>query len=175
MTEISPRMRTRLSLTHKLQMPLPGPLLSRVEGKLRSRCFMRASCSDKAKINLPSFRDPFRHSCRHIMSLRRRCTMLLELSVIPLGRGRSISGDVAEMVKIVEASHLDYRLTATGTIIEGTWDQLMAVAHMCHKQMRAKTERVITLMKLDDYEDRMERLTAAVASVEAKLGKPVRK
>jgi len=109
------------------------------------------------------------------MSPRRVCNKLLELSVIPLGRGRSISGDVAEMVKIFEASHLAYRLTAAGTIIEGTWDLLMTVAHKCHKQMRAKTERVITLMKLDDYEDRMERLTAAVASVEQKLGKPVRK
>jgi uncharacterized protein (TIGR00106 family) len=101
--------------------------------------------------------------------------MLLELSVIPLGRGRSISADVADMLKIIEASHLDYRLTATGTILEGTWDQLMAVAHKCHTETRGKTERVITLMKVDDYEGRTGRLTAAVASVEAKVGKPVRK
>ena len=101
--------------------------------------------------------------------------MLLELSVIPLGRGRSISGDIADLVQIVEASHLDYRLTATGTIIEGSWDLLMAVAHKCHSEMRRKTERVITLMKLDDYEDRTGRLTAAVASVEAKVGRPVKK
>ena len=50
--------------------------------------------------------------------------MLLELSVIPLGRGRSISADVADLVKIIDASGLDYRLTAAGTIIEGTWDQV---------------------------------------------------
>ena len=31
-------------------------------------------------------------------------TMLLELSVIPLGRGRSISGDVADLMKIIDAS-----------------------------------------------------------------------
>jgi uncharacterized protein (TIGR00106 family) len=101
--------------------------------------------------------------------------MLLELSVIPLGRGRSISADVADMMKIIEASHLDYRLTATGTILEGTWDQLMVVAHKCHTETRRKTERVITLMKVDDYEDRTGRLTAAVASVEARAGKPLRK
>ena len=101
--------------------------------------------------------------------------MLLELSVIPLGRWRSISADVADMAKVIEASHLHYRLTATGTIIEGTWDQLMVVAHKCHTEMRSKTERVITLMKLDDYEDRTGRLTAAIASVEAKVGRPVRK
>ena len=101
--------------------------------------------------------------------------MLLELSVIPLGRGRSISADVAEMMKIIDASQLDYRLTATGTILEGSWDQLMAVAHKCHAEMRTKTERVITLMKLDDYEDRTGRLSAAVASVEAKVGRPLKK
>jgi len=101
--------------------------------------------------------------------------MLLELSVIPLGRGRSISADVADLVKIIDASGLDYRLTATGTIIEGSWEQLMDVARKCHTQMRKKTERVVTLMKVDDYAERTGRLTAAVASVEGKIGKPVKK
>ncbi len=101
--------------------------------------------------------------------------MLLELSVIPLGRGRSISADVADLVKIIDASGLDYRVTAAGTILEGTWDQLMDVARKCHTEMRRKTERVVTFMKLDDYEERAGRLTAAVASVEQKVGKPLKK
>ena len=101
--------------------------------------------------------------------------MLLELSVIPLGRGRSISTDVADLVKIIDASGLDYRLTAAGTIIEGTWDQVMDVARKCHSEMRKKTEWVITLMKVDDHADRASRLTAAVASVENKIGKPLKK
>ncbi len=101
--------------------------------------------------------------------------MLLELSVIPLGRGRSISADIAELVKIIDASGLDYRLTAAGTIIEGTWDQLMGVAKRCHTEMRKKTERVVSYMKVDDYAERTGRLSAAVASVEAKVGKSVKK
>ena len=101
--------------------------------------------------------------------------MLLELSVIPLGRGRSISADIVDLVRIIDASALDYRLTAAGTIIEGNWDQLMEVARNCHTEMRKKTERVITLMKLDDYADRTQRLTGAIASVEGKLGRPVKK
>lgn len=100
--------------------------------------------------------------------------MLMELSVIPLGRGRSISADLADVVKIIDASGLDYRLTAAGTIVEGHWDQLMELAKKCHSNMRGKTERVITLMKVDDYEQRTGRLTAAVKSVEAKVGKPVK-
>jgi uncharacterized protein (TIGR00106 family) len=101
--------------------------------------------------------------------------MLLELSVIPLGRGRSISGDIADLVKIIDASGLDYRLTAAGTILEGNWEQLMDVARKCHAEMRKKTERLVTFMKIDDYAERTGRLTAAVTSVETKVGKPVKK
>ena len=101
--------------------------------------------------------------------------MLLELSVLPLGRGRSISTDVADLVKIIDTSGLDYRLTAAGTIIEGSWDQLVDVARTCHTEMRKKTERVITFMKMDDYGERTGRLAAAVASVEAKVGRPLKK
>ncbi len=101
--------------------------------------------------------------------------MLLELSVIPLGRGRSISADLADVVKIIDASGLDYRLTAAGTILEGNWEQLMDVARKCHAAMRKKTERVVTLMKVDDYAERTGRLTAAVASIEQKVGKLLKK
>ncbi len=101
--------------------------------------------------------------------------MLLELSVIPLARGRSISADLADLVKLIDASGLDYRLTAAGTIIEGTWDQVMDIAKKCHSEMRKKTERVITLMKVDDYAERSGRLTAAVESVEKKMGRAAKK
>jgi uncharacterized protein (TIGR00106 family) len=106
---------------------------------------------------------------------RREVSMLLELSVIPLGRGRSISADIVDLVRIIDASGLDYRLTAAGTIIEGGWDQLMEVARKCHTEMRKKTERVITFMKLDDYGDRTGMLTEAIASIEGKLGRSVKK
>ncbi len=101
--------------------------------------------------------------------------MLLELSVIPLGRGRSLSADLAELLQIIDASGLDYRLTATGTILEGDWDRLMDVVRRCHEQMRTRTERVITLIKIDDYDGCTGRLAGAVASVEEKLGRPLRK
>jgi uncharacterized protein (TIGR00106 family) len=101
--------------------------------------------------------------------------MLLQVSVIPLGRGRSISEDIADVVKIVDASGLDYRLTPAGTIVEGSWDQVMEVAKKCHLEMRKKTERVITLLEVDDYANRTGRLSASVASIERKLGKPVKK
>ena len=97
--------------------------------------------------------------------------MLLELNVIPLGRGRSIGSDIAEVVKIIDASGVDYKLTAEGTILEGDWDRVMNVAKKCHEEMRTKTDRVITIMHADDYEGRVGRLDASVDSIERKLGK----
>jgi uncharacterized protein YqgV (UPF0045/DUF77 family) len=40
--------------------------------------------------------------------------MLPELSVIPLGRGRSIRADIVDLVKIIDASRLGYRVTGLG-------------------------------------------------------------
>jgi hypothetical protein len=50
----------------------------------------------------------------------------------------------------------------------------MDVARKCHAEMRQKTGRVITFMKIDDYGDRAGRLTGAIACIEGKLGKPVK-
>lgn len=77
--------------------------------------------------------------------------MVMELTTIPLGSGRSLSGSIADLVKIIEGSGLDYRLTAFGTLIEGTWDQLIDVSKRCHFETREESERVLTMMRLDDY------------------------
>jgi hypothetical protein len=42
-------------------------------------------------------------------------------------------------------------------------------------QRRNHSERVVTFMKVDDYGARTGRLTAAIASVEAKVGKAGKK
>lgn len=101
--------------------------------------------------------------------------MVMELTIIPLGRGRSISGDIADLVKTIEGSGLDYRMTAFGTLVEGTWDQLVALAKKCHFAVRNKTERVLTMIRIDDYGERTGEIEGAVNRVEKKLGRAVKK
>src|SRR5437660_2440124 len=48
---------------------------------------------------------------------QRRRDMVMELTIIPLGSGRSLSGAIADLVKIIEGSRLDYRMTAFGTLM----------------------------------------------------------
>ncbi len=101
--------------------------------------------------------------------------MVMELTIIPLGRGRSISGDIASLVKIIEDSGLDYRMTAFGTLVEGSWEQLIALARECHFAVRNKTERVLTMIRIDDYGERTGEIEGAVKRVEQKLGRAVKK
>lgn len=57
--------------------------------------------------------------------------MLMELTVIPLSRGRSLSGDLAEVIGVIDDSTLPYKVTGFGTLIEGSWEELMSVAKRC--------------------------------------------
>ena len=101
--------------------------------------------------------------------------MVLELTIIPRGQGRSISGDIANLARIIEGSGLDYKMTAFGTLIEGTWDQLMEVAKNCHFETRKNNERVLTMMRLDDYGERSGEIEGAVDRVEKKFGRAIRR
>ncbi|MGA8595391.1 MAG: thiamine-binding protein [Bryobacteraceae bacterium] len=60
-------------------------------------------------------------------------------------------------------------------MIEGTWDQVMDVATRCHLEIRAKSERVLTMMRFNDYGQRSGEIEGALNRVEKKLGRPVKK
>lgn len=99
----------------------------------------------------------------------------MELTVIPLARGRSLSADLAEVIGLIDESKLPYKVTEFGTVIEGSWDELMSIAKKCHATIRKKTDRVLILMRIDDYGDRKDLLSTTVAHVEQHLSRPVRK
>lgn len=60
--------------------------------------------------------------------------MLMELTVIPLARGRSLGDDLAEVIGLIDESKLPYKVTELGTVIEGLWDDLMGVAKKCPRR-----------------------------------------
>ncbi len=101
--------------------------------------------------------------------------MLMELTLIPLARGRSLSADLAEAIGLIDASKLPYKVTEFGTLIEGSWEELMDIAKKCHTAIRKKTDRVLILIRLDDYGDRTDLLSTTIAHVEQQLGRPVKK
>jgi uncharacterized protein (TIGR00106 family) len=95
--------------------------------------------------------------------------MIAEFSIMPVGKGESLSKDVAEAIKIVKESGLPYQLGPMGTCIEGEWDQIMDVINKCRKKLREKNRRVYLIIKIDDKEGAVNQITYKVRSVEEKL------
>ena len=101
--------------------------------------------------------------------------VLLEFSMTPLAQGESVSAYVARSIDIIDRSGLPYQLTAMGTLIEGEWEDVMAVVTACFDAMRADCDRVSTQIKIDYRAGPGGRLVAKVASVERKLGRALSK
>ena len=101
--------------------------------------------------------------------------VLLEFSMTPLGKGESVGQYVARSLEIIDASGLDYRLHAMGTVIEGEIDQVLGLLQQCLQAMSADCDRVTCTAKLDYRKDATGRLESKVASVERRLGKSLKK
>jgi uncharacterized protein (TIGR00106 family) len=100
--------------------------------------------------------------------------VLLEFSMSPLGKGESVSAYVARCLDVVEASGLDYRLHAMGTIVEGEWNDVLAVVTKCYEALRPDCDRISCTIKVDAREGASGRLASKVRSVEQKLGRKLK-
>src|SRR5687767_6519462 len=101
--------------------------------------------------------------------------MLVELSIVPVGHNAHMSGELAKALQLVDASGLPYQLTPSGTCIEGEWDEVMALVRQCHERVRKTSPHVITTIKVEDDEGERHKLARNVASVEEKVGHPLKK
>jgi len=101
--------------------------------------------------------------------------MLVEFTIVPLGSGSSLSSSVAEVLNVVDASGLPYKVTPMGTVVEGTWDEVFRLIKRCHRITRRQEERVLTTIRIDDRKGAADRIDAKVRSVEKKLGKVLKK
>lgn len=98
-----------------------------------------------------------------------RATM--ELQILPVGVGNSLSSYVAACERVLTEAGLDPQLHAFGTNVEGEWETLVDAVRRCHDvvhQMGAP--RVLTLLKLETRSDGKAELAQAVESVRQKMG-----
>jgi uncharacterized protein (TIGR00106 family) len=101
--------------------------------------------------------------------------VLLEMSVVPMGAGESVSQYVAECIDLIDKSGLDYEVHSMGTIIEGELADVLNVMHACIDKMAAHSDRVSCTAKLDYRRGKSGRLVGKVDSVEQKLGRSIKR
>jgi len=96
---------------------------------------------------------------------------IVDLCVVPLGVGVSVSKYVAACERVLKQAGLETRLHACGTNIEGEWDEVFAAIKRCHEAVHQMgAPRITTTIHLGTRTDRSQSMDDKVRSVEEKLG-----
>ncbi|QBG47588.1 MTH1187 family thiamine-binding protein [Verrucomicrobia bacterium S94] len=96
--------------------------------------------------------------------------VIMDLCIVPIGVGVSLSGYVAACEEILNQPGLKTSLHPNGTSIEGEWDQVMAAVKACHEKVHAMgAPRIHTNIKLGTRTDREQSLEDKVDSVMEKI------
>ena len=96
--------------------------------------------------------------------------VMVDLCVVPIGVGVSVSSYVAECQRVLERAGLKTHLHSYGTNIEGEWDTVFAAIKQCHEAVhKMGAPRISTTIKLGTRTDREQTLEDKVTSVKRKL------
>jgi len=99
--------------------------------------------------------------------------VIVDLCVVPLGVGLSVSEYVAACHRVIEEAGLSHQLHAYGTNIEGDWDAVFAAVKRCHEVVHAMgAPRITTSMRVGTRTDRTQSMADKLRSVEEKLSRP---
>ena len=100
--------------------------------------------------------------------------VLLEFAMSPTGQSGSLSPYVARVLDVIDRSGIRYQLTSMGTILEGEWDEVMAVVGACFRALESDCDRIGMNLKMDWRRGSESRLQSKVEAVEAKVGRKLR-
>ena len=96
--------------------------------------------------------------------------VIVDLCVVPVGVGTSVSRYVAACQEVLQAAGLSHQMHAYGTNIEGDWDDVFAAVKRCHEVVHALgAPRITTTLKAGTRVDRSQSMADKVQSVRAKL------
>ena len=96
--------------------------------------------------------------------------VLVDLCIVPIGVGVSLSKYIAECEKVLTEAGLKTTLHSYGTNIEGEWDNVFAAIKRCHEKVHAMgAPRITTTIKLGTRTDRDQTMEDKIDSVKSKL------
>ena len=94
----------------------------------------------------------------------------IDLCVVPLGVGISLSPYIAACKEVIEAAQLDYELGPSGTTVQGEWDKVFECVKSCHEAVhRLGAARIYTTLKVNTRIDRKQSFREKVPSVQSAL------
>ena len=92
--------------------------------------------------------------------------VIVDLCLVPIGVGTSLSPYIAECQHILESAGLKHTLHAYGTNIEGDWNPVFEAIHQCHERVHGMgAPRITTTIKLGTRIDRAQTMEDKISSV----------
>ena len=96
--------------------------------------------------------------------------VIVDIAIIPLGVGLSLSKYVAECEKIFKDAGLKSTLHANGTNIEGEWDDVFNTIKKCHEHLhKIGVSRISTNVRIGTRTDREQTMEDKIKSVQLKI------
>ncbi len=96
--------------------------------------------------------------------------VIMDLCVVPIGVGVSVSRYVAACQEVLEDAGLSTSLHPYGTTIEGEWDAVFTAVKQCHEKVHEMgAPRISTTIKVGTRTDRKQTMMDKVRSVRDKL------
>lgn len=96
--------------------------------------------------------------------------MTADLTILPVGGGAHLGTLLADVLKEIRRQGVIYQLTGTTTCLEGSWDQITAVARACHEIGRKHAPHVVTMLRIEDDIEGSNGLRSSIAAVENLAG-----
>lgn len=96
--------------------------------------------------------------------------VIVELCLVPLGVGVSLSPYVAACERVLRQAGLEVQLNPNGTTVCGEWQSVFQAIEACHAQVHSMgCSRIHTVLTINSRTDRDQSPADKVASVEALL------
>lgn len=96
--------------------------------------------------------------------------VMVDICVVPMGVGVSVSDYVVECQHIFEAANLSHDMHAYGTNVEGEWDKVMAAVKKCHEKMHEMgAPRCTSSLRVGTRVDREQTMQDKLQSVYSKM------
>jgi len=98
--------------------------------------------------------------------------VIVDLCVVPMGVGLSVSSYIAECEKIFKLAGLKTMLHGYGTNIEGEWDDVFLAIKKCHEKVHEMgAPRISTTLRVGTRIDREQTIDDKIKSVQLKISK----
>ncbi|WP_025270450.1 MTH1187 family thiamine-binding protein [Hippea sp. KM1] len=102
-------------------------------------------------------------------------SVLVEFAMFPTDKGESVSSYVSRIIKVIDESGFEYKLTPMGTVFETeTMEEALGLINKAYSVLEPDCNRIYSTIKFDIRKNRSNRLTQKIASIESKLGKKVK-